>query len=135
MSQMFQNCLSLAKIDVSHFDTSKVTDMSYMFYGLYYNLTSLDVSNFDTRNVTGMSSMFKHCEEIITLNVSSFDVKTFVFENDISVDDITNYVKLLNGESLNITQIHYIFWFLLSSVLFGYALGLSIFFYNLRKKK
>ncbi|MCQ2913797.1 MAG: hypothetical protein MJ247_01220 [Alphaproteobacteria bacterium] len=43
--------------------------------------------------------------------------------------------KLLNGESLNITQIHYIFWFLLSSVLFGYALGLSIFFYNLRKKK
>ena len=48
-------------IDLSGFDTSKVTDMSNMF-GFCYQLTELDVSGFDTRKVTDMSNMFGKAE-------------------------------------------------------------------------
>ena len=49
MSSMFYSCSNLTSLDVSNFDTSKVTDMGGMFYSCS-NLTSLDVSNFDTSN-------------------------------------------------------------------------------------
>ena len=43
-------------LDLSSFDTSKVTDMSYMFCSS--KATSLDLSSFDTSNVTNMSDIF-----------------------------------------------------------------------------
>lgn len=46
---MFYGCSSLKSIDVSHFDTSNVTDMSSMFYGCR-SLTSLDLSHFNVEN-------------------------------------------------------------------------------------
>ena len=42
-------------------DTSKVTDMKQMFYGCCFSLTSLDLRNFNTSNVTNMSFMFDSC--------------------------------------------------------------------------
>ncbi|MFS1146545.1 BspA family leucine-rich repeat surface protein, partial [Enterococcus hirae] len=42
---------------LSQLDTSNVTDMRSMFYGMS-SVTSLDVSGFDTGNVTDMKSMF-----------------------------------------------------------------------------
>ena len=39
------------------FDTSNVTDMSYMFYECF-SLKTLDLSNFQTNNVITMSVMF-----------------------------------------------------------------------------
>ncbi|MEW4424748.1 immunoglobulin-like domain-containing protein [Enterococcus hirae] len=41
---------------LSQLDTSKVTSMNYMFYGMS-SLTSLDLSSFDTSKVTSMNSM------------------------------------------------------------------------------
>ena len=49
--------MNFTSLNVSGFDTAKVTDMSHMFY-MCYLLTSLNVSGFDTSNVTDMSSMF-----------------------------------------------------------------------------
>ena len=43
-------------LNLSSFDTSKVTDMSNMFYGS--KATTLDLSSFDTSNVTNMIQMF-----------------------------------------------------------------------------
>ena len=40
-------------------DTSKVTDMSFMFYG-NNNVSSIDISNFNTSNVTNMNYMFAY---------------------------------------------------------------------------
>ncbi|UKI58313.1 MAG: DUF285 domain-containing protein [Clostridium sp.] len=48
-------------LDLSSFNTSKVTNMESMFYSLLYRNDSsiaLDLSNFDTSNVTNMSGMF-----------------------------------------------------------------------------
>ena len=43
--------------DLSHFDTSSVTNMKYMFYGCS-SLQNLNLSNFDTSSVTNMKYMF-----------------------------------------------------------------------------
>ena len=69
---MFSNCSSLASLDVSGFDTGKVTNMSNMFSGCS-KLTSLDLSSFDTENVTNMSYMFSSCSSLTSLDLSSFD--------------------------------------------------------------
>lgn len=56
-------------------DTSDVTDMSYMFYGMEY-VSELDLSSFDTSNVTNMTSMFYqfgYFKDGVSLDVSSFD--------------------------------------------------------------
>ena len=72
MQGMFYDCSSLTNLDVSSFDTSNVTDMTGMFNGCS-SLTTLDLSNFDTSKVTGMSFMFYICPDLTTLDVSSFN--------------------------------------------------------------
>ena len=54
-------CTNLKYLDLSNWDTSNVTNMSYMFY--YQNssetsLKNLNIGNWDTSNVTNMSYMF-----------------------------------------------------------------------------
>ena len=71
-SKMFYECSCLKEVDLSGFDTSKVTDMSNMFKGCSY-ITSLDVSNFDTSEVTDMTEMFYECSALTVLDLSSFD--------------------------------------------------------------
>ena len=70
MGGMFNDCKSLTELDVSKFNTSKATDMNYMFGGLP-NI-HLDLRNFDTSKVTNMSSMFAN-SNFISLDLSSFD--------------------------------------------------------------
>lgn len=57
MHGMFGYCVELSKVDVSHFNTSKVTNMHYMFCACSA-LKDLDLSSFDTCNVTDMIGMF-----------------------------------------------------------------------------
>lgn len=79
---MFQWCGgTLTSITFSNIDTSKVTDMSFMFdSGML--LTALDFSGFDTSNVTSMHKMFLACNSLTSLNLSMFDtsnVKTMSY--------------------------------------------------------
>ena len=68
---MFNNCKVLEDITgLSSFDTSNVTNMSWMF-GDCWKLKSLDVSHFDTSSVTDMSGMFKRVKA--PLDLSEFD--------------------------------------------------------------
>ena len=59
-------------IDVSGLNTSKVTNMSYMFHQCS-NLTSLDLSNFNTSKVTDMQQMFVSCSKLTNLDIRNFD--------------------------------------------------------------
>lgn len=54
-------------------DTSKVTDMNWMFYNCR-SLTSLNLSSFDTSNVTNMYHMFDGCSMFNTLDLSNFNI-------------------------------------------------------------
>ena len=73
MEGMFSGCDDLTSLDLSSFDTSNVTDM-YGMFGYYYfgcrKLTTLDLSSFDTSKVTDMSEMFCSCEQLTTIYVS-----------------------------------------------------------------
>ncbi len=62
-------------LDLSGLDTSKMTDMSYMFYKLA-KLEYLDISSFDTSNVTNMNGMFDHCIKLKTLDLSNFNTSS-----------------------------------------------------------
>ena len=70
MDAMFLKCDSLTNLDVSKFDTSKVTSMQQMFYECS-SLTSLDLRNFDTSNVTFMREMFGGCSKLTQITVSN----------------------------------------------------------------
>ena len=69
MRWMFANCVDIGSIDVSHFDTRKVTDMEMMFY--CFGGRSLDLSSFNTANVENMRNMFNVCPYLQTIYVSS----------------------------------------------------------------
>ena len=70
---MFCDCYTLTSLDLSSFNTSKVTDMNSMFCNCR-NLKSLNLSNFDTSNVTDIYYMFRECDKLTSLDLSSFDV-------------------------------------------------------------
>ena len=70
MSHMFSGMISLTTLNLSNFNTSQVTDMSYMFS--FQNerapndkLEKIYVNNdFDTSKLTSFSDMFKDCEKL-----------------------------------------------------------------------
>ena len=75
MSYMFAGCDRLTNLDLSSLDTSKVTDMSFMFVACTC-LSNLDLSSLDTSNVTNMSGMFHSSNignSIDNLDLSNFD--------------------------------------------------------------
>ena len=84
---MFANCTSLSTIDVSNFNTSKVTNMSWMFNECNA-LTKLNLSGFNTSNVTDMSYMFNTLKVLETLDISSFDTR-----------NVTNFKRIFNGST------------------------------------
>ena len=59
---------NLTNIDVSNWDTSKVTNMEQMF-GICFEITSLDLSSFDTSKVTNMKGMFRSSNKLTVIYV------------------------------------------------------------------
>ena len=68
---MFYNCDDIVEIDMIQFDTSSVTDMSYMF-ALCQSLNSLNVNNLNTEKVETFENMFYNCKGLTSLNLESF---------------------------------------------------------------
>ena len=62
---------------IPELDTSNVTDMSNMF-NQCQNLTSLDVSSWNTSNVTTMYSMFYCCRNLTSLDLSSWNTSNVI---------------------------------------------------------
>ena len=69
MDYMFNGCSSLTNIDLSNFNTAKVTNMTFMFDGCS-SLTSLDLTPLDTRKVTTMYAMFVKCSKLTVVRAS-----------------------------------------------------------------
>ena len=71
-------------IDISYWDVSSVTDMSYMFYGCK-ELTSVgNISGWDISSVTDMSYMFAFCkkfnQDLSKWNVSKVRYHSYMFD-------------------------------------------------------
>lgn len=104
MENLFHNCLTLAELDVSNFNTSNVTTMSEMFSGSqtrYSNLNTdedyrmkltkiIGLTSFDTKKVKNMSKMFYMCTDISSLDLTSFDTS-----------NVTDMNSMFSGEWLD----------------------------------
>ena len=62
MSYLFSNCSSLLSLpDISKWNTENVTDMREIFCGCSSLLSLPDISKWNTENVTDMSNLFNYC--------------------------------------------------------------------------
>ena len=77
MNYMFGYCSSLTSLNLSNWDISKVTDMNSVFYSCK-SLTSLDLSSFNTSNVTNMNNMFRDCTSLTSLDLSNFNTSNVI---------------------------------------------------------
>lgn len=78
MSFMFYNCSGLTSLDVSSFNTSNILSMAGTFCGCS-GLATLNVSNFDTSKVTMTASMFAFCSSLTSLDVSNFNTSNVIY--------------------------------------------------------
>ena len=74
MHSMFFNMKALKELDLSHFDTRKNTNLA-SYFGGDVSLQKINLTNFNTENVTDMRVMFYGLNSLQTLDVSSFNTK------------------------------------------------------------
>jgi surface protein len=114
MRGMFFGCRSLISLDLSGFDTSKVTDMNQMFINV--PVTTLDLSSWDFTSVENYSGIFENVENLNTVYVSDsfrppgkeeqaddFSLTGGLYENffNIIVPDSATYNYLLQTFEIN----------------------------------
>ena len=92
-SYMFFNCSNITEIDLSLFNSKKVTNMNHMF-GRCYNVKEIYLFNFNTDKVTDMSYLFSKCKNLIHVDLSSFET-----------NKVTTMCCMFH-ENFNITQIY-----------------------------
>ena len=73
-------------VGLEHLDLSQATSTVYMFNGCE-NLTSLNLSSFNTANVTEMRAMFRKCRALTALDLSSFNISKVTDMSCMFADD------------------------------------------------
>ena len=110
MSNMFLGMSSLTTLNLFNFNTSQVTNMSSMF-GFMSNLTSLNLSNFDTSQVTNMAGMFFNILLLTTLDFSSFNTsKVTSMSNMFNNMPSLTTLDLSSFDTSNVTDMRYMFF-------------------------
>ena len=85
MRWMFYGLVNIQTLDLSGFDTSNVTNMEAAI-ACCNNLTSLNMSSFNTMNVTDMSGMFLGCTSLTSLDLSNFDTRNVTYMQGMFTD-------------------------------------------------
>jgi len=102
MNSMFSGMSNLTTLDLSNFNTSKVMNMAAMFY-VTSNLAMLNLSNFDTSKVTNMGLMFSGMSNLTSLNLSNFDTSKVTNMN--SMFSYMYSLTTLNLSNFNTSQV------------------------------
>lgn len=110
LASMFRGASTLTNVDVSNWQTSKVTNMAYTFYQCS-NLTTLNLNSWRTSQVTCMNDMFYNCKNLTSLDVSkwqtnSLEYATYMFNNCTNLNLISNQVLNLS----NLKNGYCMFW-------------------------
>ncbi len=95
---MFSNTHIYELDGVETWDSSKVTDMSFMFANS--NILELDLSSFDTSNVTNMNGMFNNMQYLTTIYVGDGWNISNVTSSSVMFGDCDNIVGQ-NGTKYN----------------------------------
>lgn len=69
-------CQDLNELDVSQWDTSSITDISYAFTGAFNNSqeVALDTTYWDTSKVLNMNYVFGYCGNLVSLKTDYWDL-------------------------------------------------------------
>lgn len=102
MQFMFFGCSNVKSLNLSHINTSKVTNMTQCFRNCS-SLTSLNLQNWNTSNVTNMQRMFGDCRSLTTLDISHFDMSRIT--NGSYIFDNCQKLSFLNISSWDLTQV------------------------------
>ncbi len=109
--QLFNGLTNVTSFNLMYFDTSSVTNMSYMFSNCS-SLETLDLSSFDTSKVELMNDMFVYCNKLVSLDLSSFETTSLVSANymfhdnrnltnldirNMTFDSVSSYTNMLYG--------------------------------------
>jgi surface protein len=115
--KLFHGNKKMQNIDISGWDVSNVTNMTYMFGSSNFNG---DISKWDTSNVTNMSYMFEHTpfnQNINTKVVSRANGTTYIawdVSNVTTMHYMFAYAKQFNQDiskwdTSNVTAMYYMF--------------------------
>lgn len=92
--------------DISQWDVSNVTDMSFMFY--HSNFTG-DISQWDVSNTTNMRNMFR--DSIWNGDISKWDVSNVTtMEQMFDHSKFTGKYSINNWDVSNVINMKYMFW-------------------------
>lgn len=105
MSKFLKGCNNLLHIDFSNFNSSSLINISEMFNGCS-SIKSLNLSSFNTPNVIDMSGLFNDCSSLEFLDISNFDmIKCTSFDDMFSNIYNIKYIDLRNFQNpKNISQ-------------------------------
>ena len=109
MAYMFYDCKKLTNLDVSSFDTSNVTNMAWMFGGMS-SLKSLDLSKFNTSKVTTMAALFYLDYALSELDISSFNTEKVNTMSDMFRGISVTALNLSNFDTSNVTDMTRMFF-------------------------
>ncbi|WP_285013739.1 MucBP domain-containing protein, partial [Lactococcus garvieae] len=99
MDYLFTTCTSLYEVDMSTWNTSKVTTMRSLFHSTKFE--SLDLKNWNTSNVTIMSSLFRNAQSLNQIDISTWDMSKVTNRSNMFTG--TNSLStLVLGEKSNI---------------------------------
>lgn len=109
LNNFANGCYRLTELDVSKWDTSKVTNMRFAFAGAFYNQevakgVELDTTYWDTSNVTNMNYTFGQCPYLTSLKTDYWDLSKcaqmqYTFYNCVNLSELnpTNWYPDLVG--------------------------------------
>ena len=123
MYRMFSSSYKLTTLDLSNFNTSKVTNMHDLFAGMRNDETQVNMqlqniiglNDLDTSSVTNMAGIFFDCGKMQTIDISNWDthnVKTManMFNN---VNDMSSVLTTIifgpNFDTSNVEDMSYMF--------------------------
>ena len=109
---MFSGLTNIKEVDLSYFDTSKVTNMANMFLGCS-NLIKINLWNINTTLVENMSGFFKECKNLISIDLSYFDTSSVTNMHEMFSN--CKKIKSIDASSFNTSKVTNI------GALFGYC--------------
>ena len=108
LSKNIEECLNSKNYNLNCIDTSKITDMSDLFYSSKFENINIDVSNWDVSNVKDMSYMFNECQnfdcDLSKWDVSKVTKMEYMFANCVKFD-----CDLSDWDVSNVTNMNRIF--------------------------
>ena len=98
MRSMFNSSSKLETLNLSNFDTSKVESMQGMFYNMTELKSIIGIDSFNTSSLTDTIRMFKNCNNLESLDLSSFDLS--------KVTTITDMLYIPNLKELKTPKVY-----------------------------